>query len=483
MSNKLGFRLQTNIEKLAAFAADTDYASLPAVVVEESKRVILDSLGCALGGLSHPKGSIGVEFAKLQGPGLEGLQASVLGTRATLSGMGAAFANAELINALDFDSILPPGHVSPYVIPGALAAAEMLEADGKSFLTSIAIAHEMSNRMGKGLDYLRDIKDGKISPPPVHGYASTIFGATAAVGRVKGYTSRRIADAMAIAASMAPMNAQWSWSLHAPTATIKYAVAGALVQAAMTGASLAELGHTGDRKLLDDAEAGWPRMSGSLRWAPESVLAGLGTEWGFPREQVYKPYPHCRAQHAPIQVVSDLVRENNIKPSEIESIKAWVEGFVMQPLWLERNIEHVTQGQFVIAHGLAVAAHLLPPDKKWQSEDVVFSPSVLALMGRIKCEVHPDYERMLMENASSRPTRIEIKARGQTFIGERRWAKGTPSPDPETYMTTPELVEKFMRNADGVLTERQAKVAAEMILDVESVKSIAQLMAQFRPAD
>ncbi|NDZ18831.1 MmgE/PrpD family protein [Variovorax sp. WS11] len=472
--------MTTNIESLAAFTADTRFDTLPAKVVEETKRVLMDSLGCALGGLDHPKGIIGVQYARLQGPGMPGAQASIIGTGERISAMAAAFANSELINALDFDAILPPGHVSPYVIPGALAAAEAARASGKDLLCAVAVAHEMSNRIGKGLDYLRDIKDGKISPPPVHGYASTVFGATAALGKVKGHSSEMLADAISIAASMSPVNAQWSWSLHVPTATIKYAVAGALVQAAMTGASLAELGHTGDRKLLDDAECGWPRMSGSSRWSPESVMPGLGTEWIFPAEQTYKPYPHCRAQHAPIQVVREIVSANGIKPSEIEGIKAWVEGFVMQPLWLNRKIEHVTQGQFSIAHGLSVAAHLLPPGKSWQSPEVVFDPSVLALMEKVECEVHPDYEKLLTANAASRPTRIEVRARGKTFVGEKRWAKGTPSPDSDTFMTNEELLEKFARNAEGVLSARNIDLAAKTIWDLESTRDVGELMKLLR---
>src|SRR5437899_8024304 len=201
--------MTTFVETLAAFTADTRFEALPSNVVEESKRLLLDSLGCALGGLSHAKGTIGVQYARLQGPGAPGAQASIIGTGERVSAIAAGFANGELINALDFDAILPPGHVSPYVIPGALATAEAARASGKDLLCAVAIAHEMSNRMGKGLDYLRDIKDGKVSPPPVHGYASTVFGATAAVGKVKGHSAEMLADAIGIAASMSPVNAQW----------------------------------------------------------------------------------------------------------------------------------------------------------------------------------------------------------------------------------------------------------------------------------
>src|SRR5207237_299555 len=128
----------------------------------------------------------------------------------------------------------------------------------------------------------------------------------------------------------------------------------------------------------------------------------------FPAQQTYKTHPHCGAEHGPIQVLSDIVRTNSIKPAEIESIKAWVEGHVMQAIWLNRKIEHVTHAQFSIAHVLSMAAHQVPADKSWQSPEAVFDASVLALMDKIEFEVHPDYEKLLTNNAASRPARVEV---------------------------------------------------------------------------
>src|SRR5437763_1329667 len=154
--------MATIVDTLAEFTATLRYEQLPPDVVEESKRLLIDSIGCALGGLSHPKGTIGVEYARLMGAGAPGAQASIFGTADRVSTVAAAFANGELINALDFDAILPPGHVSPYVLPGALAVAEAGHASGKDVLCAVALSHEMSNRIGKSMDYLRDIKEGKV---------------------------------------------------------------------------------------------------------------------------------------------------------------------------------------------------------------------------------------------------------------------------------------------------------------------------------
>jgi 2-methylcitrate dehydratase PrpD len=468
--------MTTLIETLAGFAADTRYEALPSEVAQESKRLLLDSLGCALGGLSHSRGQIALKHARQQGPGAEGFQGTVIG-----GGLGsvhaAAFANAELINALDFDAILPPGHVSPYVIPGALAYAEMTGSSGKEMLSAVAVAHEMSHRIGKAQDYLRDIKDGKISPPPVHGYSSTIFGGTAAIGMVRRLPVATIAHAMGIAGSMAPVNSQWSFSVHKSMSTLKYHTAGALAITATHANALAELGHTGDLELMDDPECGWRRMINTSRWEIERITPDLGQAWWFPEAQSYKPYPHCRILHAPLDALTEVLETNEIRVDEIEEIRAWVEGFVMQPLWLNRDITHETQGQFSIAHGLSVGAHRIPPGKKWQSPDVVYDPSVLGLMDKVKFGVHPDYEKLVTGNAASRPTRIEVRARGQTFVGERRYPKGSPSPDPSTRMTDDEMVAKFARNAEGVLDAATTAAVVEQVWQLDQATNLRGLMS------
>jgi hypothetical protein len=55
----------------------------------------------------------------------------------------------------------------------------------------------------------------------------------------------------------------------------------------------------------------------------------------------------------------------------------------MQPIWLLRKIEHVTDAQFSLAHGLSLGAHRVPPCKSWQSPEVVFNPSVLGMMDKV----------------------------------------------------------------------------------------------------
>ena len=466
----------TIIEQLADFTVGASTATLSEEALLDTKLLLLDSIGCALGATEQDKGRIGTEHGIAMGGGAD--TATIIGSSARSNIYGAAFANGELINTLDMDSVLPPGHVSPYVIPGTLAVAEQTKASGATLVEALAVAHEMSYRLGKAMDYLRDIKDGKVNLSPVLGYSCTIFGAVAAIGKLRGDSREVIANALAIAANISPVNSKRSWLAHAPSSTIKYLLAGTLTQSAMTAAFMAALGHRGDLQVLDDREVGYPRFIGTTRWEPDRITGSLGSEWLFPAEQTYKPYPHCRILHGLLEALDEIVETNDLKPAEIDAIHAQGEASVLHPLWLSREVDHVHDAQFSIAHGLAVGAHSVVPSKAWHDPELVFGESVLGLMDRVTFEPHPDYVRAITEHPSSRPSRVEVDARGATFVAERSFPKGSPSPDPTTTMTTDELVAKFATNASGVIPEAQIVAVVEAILHLETSADVGVVIRQ-----
>jgi 2-methylcitrate dehydratase PrpD len=189
---------RTIIQQLADITANTQLDRIPTEVAHESKRLLLDSIGCAVAANDEHKGRAGIDYGKIIG-GTDP-SATIMGTGDKVSLRGAAFANTELINTLDMDAVLPPGHVSPYFLPGAIAAAEVYKVSGKRLMEAIASSHEMSFRIGRAMDNQRDTKDGQLVKLMAFGYASTIIVATAASGHVKGYSREILAHALGSAA-------------------------------------------------------------------------------------------------------------------------------------------------------------------------------------------------------------------------------------------------------------------------------------------
>ncbi len=134
---------------LVDFASNTRFEDLPSDLVHQTKRTLLDCVGCGLAGISIAKGRIAIDYARqLDGYG----ESTIIGIGDKVSLSGAVFTNGELINALDYDpNTVPPGHVSPYVVPPVLAIAESVGASGKNLILGLALAHEISTRIGSGL--------------------------------------------------------------------------------------------------------------------------------------------------------------------------------------------------------------------------------------------------------------------------------------------------------------------------------------------
>src|SRR6478736_2062823 len=110
-------------DAFVGFAAKLRYDDAPADVVHACKRLVLDTLGCALAGWETDKGRLAAGLMRELGGEPKAL---VIGTKPRISATNAAFANAELTNGLDYDAI---PHLPPVVVPPLLAAAE---AGGKS---------------------------------------------------------------------------------------------------------------------------------------------------------------------------------------------------------------------------------------------------------------------------------------------------------------------------------------------------------------
>ena len=290
-----------------------------------------------------------------------------------------------------------------------------------------------------------------------------------------------IANGLGIAGCISPINSHMAWVRHTPSTTIKYTVAGVMAQSALTAAALGEFGHRGDIQVLDDADYGFRAMINTKRWEPAAITAELGSKWLFVSENSFKPYPHCRVLHSVFDVLIGLLETHDIQPREIENIKVFGEAFVELPIWLNNRIEHVQDAQFSLKHGIALAAQRVPPGKAWQDPSLVHSPEVMNLMERVTHHAHPDYVRLLKENRASRPARVEVTARGQTFIGESRYPKGSPSPDPASYMTDDELIAKFLHNAESVLSVQAAQEIVATIMSLESASNIARLMGLLTP--
>jgi 2-methylcitrate dehydratase PrpD len=279
------------IEKLAGHAVTTTYNDLPSDVIHEMKRVLLDSVGCAFGGHSMEKGHIAVELAKETGGPPE---SSILGTGTRVARANAAFANGELMNALDFDVISHiVVHDAPAIIPASLALAEHTKASGKDLLLAMALGFDISGRLKLAIQPASPVtdtpEDKHTQWPKVLGYALTTLAAAAGAGKILKLNKERMAHAIGIAGYTCPPNVFRKWTVTVPGRMTKYGIFGWVAQGSIVAAQLAEKGYIGDTDLFNDDFGFW-RYSGLERVYDATALNDLGTKW-YNYEMTYKQYP------------------------------------------------------------------------------------------------------------------------------------------------------------------------------------------------
>ena len=136
----------TLAHQLANFAVALRYEDLSEAVVHEVKRRVVDSLGCALGAWNEEPcliaRNVASEFSAKNG-------ATIIGTGHLAPPDWAAFASGCAIRYFDYnDTYLSkePAHPSDN-IAAALAVAESVGANGREFITAVALAYEVQCRL------------------------------------------------------------------------------------------------------------------------------------------------------------------------------------------------------------------------------------------------------------------------------------------------------------------------------------------------
>ena len=464
-------------QQLADFTVQVKFDDIPQPVVHEAKRVILDSLGCALAGMVTDKGSLSVKLAqRLGGPP----EASIVGARDKVSFAQAAFANGELINALDFDAILRPLiHVTPFVIPSALALGETQKSSGQQFILATVLGHEVSCRVGAGMSNPRKIISegpdrGKMEWLPVYGYSANVFGSAAAAGKMLGLDNTRMAHAFGIAGYNSPVQASAQWHHSGTDALTKFASGGWIAQTGLTAALLAEMGYSGDVGVLD-GEYGFWRYAGSEIWRPERVMRNLGREWHLLNIR-YKLYPCCGIIQASLDCLTDLMEEKHLEAKEIEKIQVWLDPHSEMPLWQNRNIGNEVQAQFSVPYVIAVGASALSRGKEWQEPATRSSAEIQQLMERVSFSTHPEFGTAALSNPAAQMARVEVQAKGRTFNKETDFTRGSATPE-IARVGDEELEAKFRRNALGVIPKQRIGKVIKAIWSLEQLGDISKLMS------
>ncbi|KAF2971776.1 hypothetical protein GQX73_g1838 [Xylaria multiplex] len=291
-------------EELCKFIVEATYDQLDEKLVDRIKDYVADCIGISVGAASICESTEPFLRGVIALGGKSG-QSTVFTKGSAFSPQYAGFLNAAFAHSFDFDdthasSILHPGATA---IPAALAQAELLNSDGKTLLLGIAVGYEITCRIGRGYNF------GGYTRGFHNTATAGIFGAVAAISKIKGLSLDQVKNAFGLAGSKAAGsiqfvdNGSWNKRLHPGFAVHDAFVAVALAEAGVIGASRPIEGKYG------------ALHSFSATSTTVGLTDRLGSEWIF-RETAIKPFPACRMTHSAIEVVSGVAKEAGSKMVE-----------------------------------------------------------------------------------------------------------------------------------------------------------------------
>lgn len=437
-----------------AFVRELAFDDLPADVVAQAQRCLLDLTGVAAAGSRTPAAAIANAYAIRQLAGRDHDSRILLdGRRAGLA--GAAFAGATTIDAFDAHDghVLTKGHAGVAVLPALLAVLDGglgPRNDGREFLACVVAGYEIATRAGIALHATVD--DYHCSG------AWNALACAALCGRWLGLDRERMRHALGIAEYFGPRG-QILRVCDSPSMVKDGSGWGAHV--GVSAALLASEGFTGAPALTverDDAR---------------SFFDDLGERWRI-REQYFKAYPVCRWAQPAVEAMLELTRAHSLHSADVTAIA--IESF-REAIDLGSHCKYprtTDEAQYslpypvaaVLVHGRMGAAEL--------ETSALGDPRIARLVDAMTLTVDEDFSRRF---PAERWARVRLKLRdGRTLVSEPARARGNP----ENPLADDELRAKYRDLASPVLGDaRAARIEALVDALVTDNKALASLVEEW----
>jgi 2-methylcitrate dehydratase PrpD len=442
-------------ELLAEFAAKLRYEALPEQTREHCKNLILDALACAVAG--HQGEETG-QVAALASALAESSESSVIGGGHS-SLAGATLLNGYLITAVTMCDVhrATMTHITPEIVPPALAIAERDGRTGRELLVAVAAGCEVTTRIGIGLDYPAFRARGFHGPGIIGP-----FGAAAAVGSLLGFDAETMARAFGLAGSQAGGTfAAWG------TPTVKFhQCRGAL--SGLMAALLAQQNFVATHQFLTAKDGGLYNAFAD-GGKPEAATADLGQR--FELEQIaLRLWPSATVIQGLNTALFDLVTKHDIDMARVRQVRIALSksafdmhgGFRTYKAKFEALLSaHYSAAAMLHDRALTLA----------QFEPNRYDDPRLRSFAAEKVEVRAD------ASVSGSQAIVDIALNDGTIISARC---EHPLGSSENPLSRAQIEDKFRSHAKGVLSDAQVADVLSAVARMEDFGSVRKLMTLLR---
>lgn len=449
--------MTTLVEQLSDYAAQMRYEDLPADVVHQAKRLLIDTVGCALGGYWSEPARIAREMAATV---RSSEPVTVIGNGERTSPDLGTFANGVMIRFLDFNdgytSIGESGHPSDS-IAAVLAMAELRRRCGRDAIVATVLAYEVFCRICDEVD----LKPLGFDHVTVGGMAST-----AAAARLLGLEAAEMAQAFNLA--IAPNVALYQTRIGHVSMWKGCAYANAS-RNAVFAAMLAARGMTGPSPIFEGV-GGYFKAVSRKPFTP-AALGGSSHPYRI-MECSIKRFPLGQYSQTVVEAALQL-RERVGSPSEIAEVRIETVTTAIRLMagdadkWEPTTRESADHS---MPYTVAIALIYGDVEEKHFGADYLRDHQVLGLTRRVKVKATAEADLRMPQAMFCKMELVTLA--GDTHATIVEYHKGHW----KNPLSDGELEAKFQKLAGAVLKESQASRLLDALWRLEKLDDAGEIV-------
>jgi 2-methylcitrate dehydratase PrpD len=440
---------------LASYIVHNRFSDIPDDVRHEARRALVNFVGCAVGGATHPAMDATV---RALGPFSGPPTASVLGRAERLDPLHASLMNGISSHVLDYDDTMPKnyGHHSSPVASAMFAYASANGVRGREFLEAFVLGFEASSRVGNAVY-------------PAHydvGWHMTgtagVFGAAAAIGKLLGLDEQHMVWALGLGATQAAglreMFGSMAKSFHP----------GRSAQNGYAAALLAQAGFTSGERGIEGPRGFAPVTAASYDLS--KITTRLGQDFEL-RENTYKPFPCGIVIHPTIDGCIRIHEAQRPDPQAIAAVRLRVAPLVLD-LCNQKDITRGLQGKFSVYHGAAVGLVRGRGGVREFTDDAVNDPAIKRVRERTSATADPQ----VTEDQAGIEVELTDGRVLDCFVEQSLGNLHVP-------LTDRQLEEKFRDQAALVLPAAAVDALIRLCWKIDQLEDVNELVAAAVPLE
>jgi 2-methylcitrate dehydratase len=452
-------------EQLADYAASLSYDDLPPETIEAVKRMLADSLGCALSAIHQGPIRTARKLALASGKG----NATLLGTRSTTSAEMASFVNGAAVRHYDYNDIYAEKEIThpSDSIPACLAVAQVQGASGRDLILSIALVYELVCRFSDAAEIAsRGWDHSCYSLPSV----------ALAAGKLMGLTNKQMSEALNIAlggnlaSNQIRKQTLSNWKGLADGNAARNAVFATLLAAeGITGPSPIFEGKLGFFNCISD---------GPFEMHIDRFGGRDGSRFRI-HDCTVKMYPALGMAQTAVPAALDVARQvGDVKRIRSVQIHTTAAGYMTAgsdpQKWAPQNSETADHSlPYIVARAMFDG----DIDHHSYDDEALFDPRLLAFLKNVTVETDPELTALYPRFYPTRVTAVCDD--GTTYSKQVNDTAGFPT----TPMGRTEFEQKFHKNVKGIMEPPQAAALLEQIWRLDECADLSALCAAMAVMD